>query len=139
MTINEITLLANNITDENYSPQVIIGYVNQVIARINATFDALLPFFTNFDTDYTSLNDNWVRLLFVIHAAYAIKANDGSLNEADRFRQEFEGNFRLLEENRFKSIPLAFQGTQFGGVYHMDTSLAINVGWFAKRNDGDKF
>lgn len=139
MTLNDITTLANNVTDENYSPQIIIGFVNHAIARINATLDSTLPVFTAIDVDYTALNDNWIRLLFVTYASYAIKANDGSLNEADRFRQEFEGNFRLLEENRFKAIPTAYQGTQFGGVYRMDTSLGVNVGWFAKRDDEDAF
>jgi hypothetical protein len=139
MTLNDITILANNVTDENYSSQIIIGFVNQAIARINATLDSNLPVFTSFDVDYTALNDNWIRLLFVTYASYGIKANDGSLNEADRLRQEFEVNFRLLEENRFKAIPVAYQGEQFGGVYRMDTSLGINVGWFVKRNNGDTF
>jgi hypothetical protein len=139
MTLNDITTLANNVTDENYSAQLIIGYVNQAIARINATLDATLPVFTAIDVDYTALNDNWIRLLFVTYASYAIKANDGSLNEADRFRNEFETNFRLLEENRFKAIPTAYQGTEFGGVYRMDTSVGINVGWFSKSNSGDTF
>jgi hypothetical protein len=139
MTISQIAVLANQITDESYSTELITGFVNQVIARINVTFDATLPMFLSADTDFVALSDNWVYLLFVEYAAYAIKANDGSLNEADRFRNQFETNFRLLEENRFKAIAEPFRGPSFGGIYRMDTSVGINTGWFTKRNNGDTF
>lgn len=139
MTISEIAVLANQLTDENYSTDLITGYVNQAIARINATLNAKLPMFTNADTDFVALSDDWVYLLFVQYAAYAIKANDGSLNEADRFITQYETNFRLLEENRYNAIAEAYRGTHFGNIYRMDTSVGINVGWFSKGNKGDTF
>jgi len=137
MTINQIALLANEMTDENYEPTMIMGFVNNVIARINVTIDATLPVFAAVDANYTALNDNWQRLLFVSYASSAIKANDGSLNEADRFRNEFETSFRLLEENKFKAIADTYKGENFGNMYYMKADNGINVGWFTTRNKDD--
>jgi len=136
MTVNKITELANNITDENIEASVVQGFLDNVVARINVTLDATLPFFTGVDVNYTALSDNWQRLLFVSYASYAIKANDGSLNEADRFRSEYETNFRLLEENRFKAIADTYQGTKFGNMYYIKADQGLNVGWFTTRNKG---
>lgn len=138
MTINEITQLANNMTDENYASSLILGFVNQVIARINVTMDANLPVYLDTTTNYTALNDSWQRMLFVSYASYAIKANDGSLNEADRFRNEFETSFRLLEENKFKAIVTTYRGDNFGNMYYMKADNGINVGWFTTRNHDDE-
>jgi len=137
MTMTDIAKLANEITDEDYSTALILGFVNQSIARINTTLNAKLPFFTSSNVNYTALSQSWIMMLFVPYAAYSIKTNDGSLNEADRFRQEYEVNFRLLEENRFKAIPEVFREEQFGGMYQMDTTLGVNVGWFNKKTGGD--
>lgn len=138
MTLNQIATAANNLCDENYSATLILEFVNQAIARINATINAKLPVFTALDVDYTAINDNWQRLLFISYASYAIKTNDGSLNEADRFRRDFETNFNLLQENRLKAIPTAYQDTYFGGIYQVDTTVGINVGWFKKdKTNGD--
>lgn len=137
MTIEKITTLANEMTDENYEATMIMGFVNNVIARTNVTLDANLPLFTAVNVDYTALSENWQRLLFVSYASYAIKANDGSLNEADRFRSEFETSFRLLEEHKFKAIASTYQGTNFGNMYYMKANNGLNVGWFTTRNKGE--
>lgn len=139
MTITEIATHANNITDENYSNSMIMGFVNQAVAKTNATLHAQLPLFTSVDTTYTAINDNWQYLLFVIYAAYSIKANDGSLNEADRLKREFEANFNLLQENRFKAIATAYQDEYFGGVYQMDTTVGLNTGWFGNDNNDNSW
>ncbi len=137
MTLTEITALANNITDENYENTLIKGYINYVIARINVTLDATLPYITDTDTyPSAALSENYQRLLFVSYASYAIKANDGSLNEADRFKSEFESSLRLLEENRFKAITGTYQGTKFGNMYYIKADQGLNVGWFTTRNKG---
>lgn len=137
MTINQIKDLANEMTDENFEASLIMGFVNNVIARTNVTLDASLPLFTAVDANYTALSENWQRLLFVSYASYAIKANDGSLNEADRYRSEFETSFRLLEEHKFKAIASTYQGTNFGNMYYMKANNGLNVGWFTTRNKGE--
>jgi len=136
MTVEQITQLANNITDENIEASVVQGFLDNVVARINVTLDATLPFHTGVNVDYTALSENWQRLLFVSYASYAIKANDGSLNEADRYRSEFETSFRLLEEHKFKAIASTYQGTNFGNMYYMKANNGLNVGWFTTRNKG---
>jgi len=140
MTITEITNLANEMTDEVVSTSVVKGYINAVIARINVTLGATLTSMTDDNvttTTYQDISDSWQRLLFVSYASYAIKANDGSLNEADRFRSEFESSFRLLEENRFNAIPDGKRGTNFGNMYYMKSDNGLNVGWFQTRNKGE--
>jgi hypothetical protein len=137
MTLVDITKLANEATDENYSSELVKGFINQAIARINATLDAKLPFFSVSTDPYLGLSDNWIMLLLIPYAAFSIKTNDGSLNEASLFRQEYEVNFRLLEENRFKAIPEVYRNSNFGGIYQMDTSIGMNVGWFKKNSGGD--
>lgn len=137
MTISEIAVLANQATDENYSVNLITGYVNQAIARINVTLDANFPLFLSADYDFVALSDSWIHLLFVTYASYAIKMNDGSLNEADRYRNEFENNFRLLEENKFKAVPTSYRGENFGNMYYMKADNGINVGWFTSRNKNE--
>lgn len=136
MTMTEIAKIANELTDEDYATALILNFVNQAIARINTTLSAKLPLFTTSNTPYTAISQNWILMLFIPYAAYSIKINDGSLNEADRFKQEFESNFLLLEENKFKAIPEAFRDEYFGGIYQMDTSKGMNVGWFNKSKDG---
>ena len=139
MTVNKITELANNITDENIEASVVQGFLDNVVARINVTLGATLTSMTDDNvttTTYQDISDSWQRLLFVSYASYAIKANDGSLNEADRFRSEYETNFRLLEENRFKAIADTYQGTKFGNMYYIKADQGLNVGWFTTRNKG---
>ncbi len=118
---------------------IIKRYINFVIAIINVTLYATLPYITDTDTyPSAALSENYQRLLFVSYASYAIKANDGSLNEADRFRSEFESSFRLLEENRFKAITGDdYRGDNFGNMYYMKADQGINVGWFTTRNKGE--
>lgn len=137
MTIVDLQTLVNEMTDEVVEQATLKGYFNSVISRINVTLGATLPSFASGNTQYIALNDNWLRLLFVTYASYAVKANDGSLNEADRFRSEFESSFRLLEENRFNAIPTAYQGDNFGNIYYMKADNGLNVGWFTTRNKGE--
>ena len=137
MTIADLQTLVNEMTDEVVEQATLKGYFNSVISRINVTLGSTLPEFTSSNTQYIALNDNWLRLLFVTYASYAVKANDGSLNEADRFRSEFESSFRLLEENRFNAIPTAYQGDNFGNIYYMKADQGVNVGWFTTRNKGE--
>lgn len=137
MTITNLQTLVNEMTDEVVEQATLKGYFNSVISRINVTLGSTLPEFASGNTQYIALNDNWLRLLFVTYASYAVKANDGSLNEADRFRSEFESSFRLLEENRFNAIPTTYQGDNFGNIYYMKADQGVNVGWFTTRNKGE--
>ena len=97
---------------------------------------------------YSYMPSNWLFALLSPYLSYAIKMNDSSLTEADRYLDEF---YRAL--NNFKdklgSLLASYDETDpdsgispdmvvkegLGGVYEIDTSNAINMGWFA--NDGN--
>lgn len=130
MTVTEITTYANGLADENYSSTLILAYTNQCISKINIELNTLLPFISNTSTDYVALPDSWVMSLFVTYAAYGIKTNDGSLNEADRFLQIFNENLNLLAIKKTDFIAEAYQGADFEDIYQMDMSAGIDIGWF---------
>lgn len=130
MTVTEITTHANGLADENYSTTLVKSYANQCIAKINITINTELPFFTDTSSDYKALSDSWIMMLFVNYAAYGIKTNDGSLNEADRFLNAFNENMILLESKKTLVIAEDYQGDNFNDIYAIDTSAGINEGWF---------
>ena len=132
MTLNQIVAAANLFTDENFTAEIVVNYTNEAIGKINATVDANLPMFSSAtaDTAYTALSESYLRILIVPYAAYGIKMNDGSLNEAKGYMDQWEEGFKILEQNKWKAIALAYRGEGFGGMYQIDTSNGMNVGWF---------
>ena len=139
MTLKQITNAANAFTDESYSTALVMHYVNQVIAMVNADIGSTLPFFANDTTEYVALSETWIRTLFIPYASYGIKQNDGSLNEASMFLNSFRNAFALLQQSKLTAIDVAYQGAEFGGIYLVDTSNAINIGWFQSNTDDDGF
>lgn len=132
MTLNNIVAAANAFADENFSAALVVNFINEAISKINATVDANLPMMdiSTPDVTYTALSESYIRLLLVPYAAYGIKMNDGSLNEATRYETMWKSGFGILEQNKFKAIALAYRGEGFGGMYQIDTTIGMNVGWF---------
>ena len=103
----------------------------------------------NLNDTYTYMPSNWLYALLSPYISYAIKMNDSSLSEADRYLEEF---YRAL--NNFKdnlgSLLSTYDETDpesgissdmvvedgLGGVYEIDTSNAINIGWFGSNGNG---
>lgn len=132
MTLNEIVAIANDFTDENFAITVVVNFINEAISKVNTAVDATLPMFDKAapDAAYTALSESYCRILLVPYAAYGIKMNDGSLNEAGKYEKMWEDGFKTLEQNKFKAVAEAYRGEGFGGMYMIDTSNTINVGWF---------
>lgn len=139
MTLQQITDAANAFTDENFRATVVMNYVNEAIAIINAEVNSTLPYFSGIGTDYVALSEDWIRTLLIPYASYGIKQNDGSLNEASTFLSAFRTAFQRLLQNKMIAITEAYRGDNFGGIYLMETRNAINIGWFEDSSNSDGF
>src|SRR5690606_28905866 len=133
MNLIDITQAANAFADENYDSSLIRHYVNTAISIINNRLKSKLPFITSEIDDYDALDDSWIMSLLVTYAAYGIKMNDGSLNEAQNYLMAFESAMRDLEESKLTAISEEYREPGFNGVYKADLSRGINVGWFGRR------
>lgn len=148
MTLKDIVTNSQFFTDETINSINYISVANKAIAIINTECKTLFPRISDDSALYTSIPKDWLFTLLSPYISYAIKMNDSSLSEADRYLEEF---YRAL--NNFKDIlgtlvsnydgenPDSGISTDmisdlgFGGVYAIDTSNAINVGFFG--NDGN--
>lgn len=122
MNLTELTVIANDYTDENFSETITLQFANEAIAKINIELKSKLPYF-NGTEDYLALDEAWLRTVVVPYIAYSIKMNDGSLNEAMIYEGRWkEGLFTLrknkrdaiLEEFQTDSFANAFKITQYG-------------------------
>ena len=148
MTLKDIVTNSQFFTDETVNSINYISVANKAIAVINTECKTLFPRISDDSTLYTSMPKDWLFTLLSPYISYAIKMNDSSLSEADRYLEEF---YRAL--NNFKDIlgtlVSNYDGENpdsgisadmisdlgFGGVYEIDTSNAINIGFFG--NDGN--
>ena len=133
MNLIDITQAANAFADENYDSSLVRHYVNTAISIINNRLKSKLPFITSEIDDYDALDDSWIMSLLVTYAAYGIKMNDGSLNEAQNYLMAFESAMRDLEESKLTAISEEYREPGFEGVYKADLSRGINIGWFGRR------
>lgn len=132
VNLQNITEAANIYTDETYTDTQVMFFVNEAISKINIELGCSLPLFKDSTTDYTALSDSWITSLFIPYAAYSIKLSDGSLNEANMFLQSFNDHFLNLIENKYKAIKEEYRLEDFDGVYRVDNTQGINIGWFNK-------
>jgi hypothetical protein len=119
MTITEITRIANNYTDEVFTNLVCLDFANEAIAKINVALGATLPYM-DLDSDYTALEEQWIRTVVVPYVSYSIKLNDGSINESQiNFLQRYEQGIKELRKNKKQAISEVYKGTNFGGIATM--------------------
>jgi hypothetical protein len=126
MTITEITRIANNYTDEVFTASVCLDFANEAIAKINVTLGATLPYM-NLTSDYTALNEQWIRTVIVPYVSYSIKLSDGSINESQvNFLQRYEQGLKELRKNKKQAIGAQdvdgnyiYRGDNFGGIATM--------------------
>lgn len=149
MTLQEIVNNSQFFTDETVAQLNSVSVANKALSIINTECKTLFPFMETLTDEYTYMPSNWLFALLSPYLSYAIKMNDSSLSEADRYLEEF---YRAL--NNFKdnlgSLISTYDETDpesgispdlivedgLGGVYQIDTSDAINVGWFGNSGNG---
>lgn len=143
MTLKDIVTNSQFFTDESISNVNYLSVANKAIAIINTECKSLFPRIEDDSIAYTYMPKDWLFALLSPYISYAIKMNDSSLSEADRYLDEFYralGNFKdilgTLVESYDPEVPDSGVSSDmiselgFGGVYQIDTSNAINVGYF---------
>lgn len=149
MTLKDIVTNSQFFTDESISNVNYLSVANKAIAIINTECKTLFPRIEDDSLAYTYMPKDWLFALLSPYISYAIKMNDSSLSEADRYLDEFYralSNFKDIlgtlvemydEENPGVGVsPDMISEIGFGGVYQIETSNAINVGYFGKSNGG---
>lgn len=150
MTLKDIVTNSQFFTDESISNVNYLSVANKAIAIINTECKTLFPRIENDGEKYTYIPKDWTFALLSPYISYAIKMNDSSLTEADRYLDEF---YRAL--TNFKDIlgtlvesydpevensgvsPDMISDIGFGGVYQIDTSNAVNLGFFGRNTGGN--
>lgn len=152
MTLKTIINNASIFTDEKFTESDLLSIANKGISRINTECGTLFPYYVDSNSDYTAIPSNWQMDLMSVYISYGIKMNDSSLSEADRYLDEF---YRILNSfkdklgtlvNKFNNgdtingiSPDFIESEGFGGVYGIDTSGAIDVGFFGSNSNGGCF
>lgn len=119
MTLQNLTTIANNYTDENFSTNLTLGYMNTALSKINIALKSTLPFVSDASADYTALSDSWLIATVVPYLCWSIKMNDGSINEAREYQYQFETALRDLIKNKSTAIGTDYQGSGFKRVYQI--------------------
>lgn len=113
MTVNEITAVANNYTDENFNSSVTLDYVNSGLSQINLYLKSKLPLTEDVTAEYEALDDTWLMSTVVPYVCWSIKMNDGSLNEASMFFAQYSRALEELKRNKKNAIAKEYQGDGF--------------------------
>lgn len=113
MTVNEITAVANNYTDENFNSSVTLDYVNSGLSQINLYLKSKLPLTEDVTAEYEALDDTWLMSVVVPYVCWSIKMNDGSLNEANMFFAQYSRALDELKRNKKNAIAKEYQGDGF--------------------------
>ena len=148
MTLKDIVTNSQFFTDETISNINYLSVANKAIAIINTECKTRFPRIEEDGLAYTYMPKDWLFALLSPYISYAIKMNDSSLSEADRYLEEFYralNNFKdilgtLVESYDGENPESGIAGDMiadigFGGVYQIDTSNAINIGFFG--NNGN--
>lgn len=152
MTLKTITENSSIFTDETLTSDNLLSFANKGISRINTECKTLFPFFESMSEEYNAFPDMWMLDLLSPYISYGIKMNDGSLSEADRYLDEFYRVLSQFKDSLGTLVDAYDKGDTkngvsseyidevgFGGVYGIDTSGAINIGFFASNGNGGSF
>lgn len=136
-------------TDENLSVDNLLSIANKAISRINTECKTLFPFYTDSTSEYTAIPAIWQYDMISPYLSYGIKMNDSSLSEADRYLDEFYKALSNFKDNLGSLVEAYEKGDTangvsgeyinnigYGGVYGIDTSDAINMGFFGYNGNG---
>lgn len=152
MTLEDIIKNSSIFTDENFSATDMISIANRAISRINTDCKTLFPFYEDTKTEYTAIPAIWQFDIISPYLSYGIKMNDSSLSEANVYLDEFYKALNNFKDNLGSLIETYEKGDTingvsgeyinsigYGGVYGIDTSDAINIGFFGYNGNGGCF
>jgi len=149
MTLSDIVTNSQFFTDETVAQINSVSVANKALSIINTECKTLFPFMENLNDLYTYMPKNWLFTLLSPYISYAIKMNDSSLSEADRYLEEFYRALNNFKDNLGSLLDSYVEGDPesgiagdmvaeigLGGVYEIDTSNAINIGFFGNNGNG---
>ncbi|MEE3417818.1 MAG: hypothetical protein VZQ62_00595 [Methanosphaera sp.] len=149
MTLAEITKNSAIFTDENFSVENILSLANRAISRINVECKTLFPFYESTTAEYTAIPAMHQFDMISPYLSYGIKMNDSSLSEANIYLDEFYKALNTFKDSIGSLVEAYEKGDTengisgeyinsigYGGVYGIDTSDAINIGFFGYNGNG---
>lgn len=152
MTLADIVKNSSIFTDENFSIESMISFANRAISRINTECKTLFPFYEDSTSEYTAIPAIWQFDVISPYLSYGIKMNDSSLSEANIYLDEFYKALNNFKDNLGSLVEMYEKGDTtngvsgeyintigYGGVYGIDTSDAINIGFFGYNGNGGSF
>lgn len=152
MKLAEITKNSAIFTDENFSVENILSLANRAISRINVECKTLFPFYTDTTSEYTAIPPIHQFDMISPYLSYGIKMNDSALSEANIYLDEFYKALNSFKDSIGSLVEAYEQGDTenglsgkyinsigYGGVYGIDTSDAINIGFFGNNGNGGSY
>lgn len=142
MKLDEIISTSNIFTDEQLDKDGLIKIANACISKINTECGTLFPAFTDTTSEYTAIPKNWLLGMLNNYLSYGVKMNDTSLTEANMYLDKFYNELSKFKDSLSILLDLYTTDTVnglssayviadgFGGVYGIDTTNAINMGFF---------
>lgn len=129
MNLIEIIDQANTIADEDLDTDVVVGFLNDAVARINVECEANFPYFSMQDTDseYPGFPEKWQRTLLVPFVVGRIKQTDSSQFEYNDSYSEFVSN--ILQFKAMFRIPEEYKDTLARSVWTQDDMANSPWGW----------
>lgn len=133
MKLSTLMSWSDAFTDETQTSVNVLAYANEAIAIVNTKFSLTLPFITSVDEEYTALPQNWFVRFLLNYLNYGVKMNDASLSEASEYKNKFmESLYDFSGVNKKAVIDALYIDSNLKAVFVMDTTNAINVGWFGQ-------
>lgn len=123
MKASEIATHANNLTDESYSFNELMGFINDGLAEINIELNANFPFVTVNDEEI-AFPETWQRVTLVPYVGAKIKQKDSSQFEyMDLYGQFQKGlstmkaKYTVPDEYKSEDIQDSFAPDYTGNPY----------------------
>lgn len=152
MKLADIIKNSSIFTDETFTVDNLMSIANRAISIINTECKTLFPFYTDSTVEYDAFPAIWQLNLISPYLSYGIKMNDSSLSEADRYLDDFYKQLSNFKDNIGTLVDTYNKGDTangisseyineigYGGVYGIDTSNAINIGFFGSNGNGGSF
>lgn len=130
MKLEKILSWSESFTDEVQTEGLALAFANKAISDINTEAGTLLPFIDSIEEDYTALPESWFVRFMLSYLNYGIKMNDASLTEAMQYKMEFEIALAKFKDRVSELVAEEFIDTSSPKTYKIDTSNAIDIGWF---------
>jgi hypothetical protein len=130
MTLDDLKKRAESFTDETITDDFALSYSSEALDIINTEAGLLLPYFVDLEEVYVAMPDSWIGRLIVPYLCYGIKMNDTSLPEAYEYKNKFDIALMKFKDIARSLLEEEFVDSNFSDVYAIDSSKALDVGWF---------